>query len=91
MPKFMKVDTALRRLAEDAAAPLNARCDALRQIQRPQLSMLRRLLVNSSQAKPVPARLKAIAALRYAHEIQLRKIRPRKTAQQAHDNALGID
>lgn len=95
MPKYMLPSTALARLVEDDEAPVMPRCEALRQLQRPPLTLLRRLLVDTDKrSKPVPAKLRAIAALAYAREIQLRKIRPakgrRKAAQDSEPNALGI-
>jgi hypothetical protein len=95
MPKFMSPETALRRLVEDTAAPVLARCEALRQLAHPPLCLLRRLLVDTSKrAEPVPARLRAIAALAYAREVQLRKHQPAKTGrrqqQEKPSNALGV-
>jgi hypothetical protein len=92
MPKFMSVSTALARLVEDDAAPLMARCKALRQLDHPPLALLRRLLVDTAKRTvTVPSRLRAVAALAYARELQLRKHRPHK--QKSADNsvnALGI-
>ena len=92
MPKFMKPETALARLAEDEDAPMGTRCKALRQLAHPPLSLLRRLLVDTSKRnKPVPAKLKAIAALAYVREIALRKNHPaRRQRQESAANALGI-
>lgn len=98
----MSAEMALRRLAEDVQAPVLARCDALRQLAHPPLCMLRRLLASPRSAgelakrkRPVPARLRAIAALKYAHELQLRKIRPgksgRRQTEDTASNALGIN
>jgi hypothetical protein len=95
MPKFMNPETALARLAEDANAPLGARVKALQQIAHPSLCLLRRLLVDTvKRVQPVPSKLLAVAALKYAAEIQIRKIRRangsgRKTAEN-ETNALGI-
>ncbi len=91
----MLPETALARLVEDADAPIMARCEALRQLAHPPLCLLRHLLVDTAKrSKPVPAKLKAIAALAYVRELQLRKIRPakgaRKAAQDGEPNALGI-
>jgi hypothetical protein len=95
MPKFMKVSTALARLVEDDAAPVGARVRALRQLDHPPLVLLRRLLVDTAKrAIPVPPRVKAVAALKYAHEVQLRKIRAskggRRPRQESVTNPLGI-
>jgi hypothetical protein len=92
MPKFMSVTTALARLVEDDAAPVGSRVRALRQLDHPSLSMLRRLLVETSKRTvPVPSRLKAVAALAFARELQLRKHRPRKRkSADSSVNALGI-
>jgi len=95
MPKFMNVSTALQRLVEDDAAPVGARVKALRQLDHPPLTLLRRLLVDTAKRTvPVPSRLKAIAALKFAHEVQFRKgrkaarVEPRQKKNSA--NALGI-
>ncbi|MGD0181622.1 MAG: hypothetical protein ABSC15_17560 [Terriglobales bacterium] len=96
MPRFMQPRTALARLVEDEEAPVGARCRALRQLAHPPLLLLRRLLVDTAKrTKPVPARLRAIAALAFAHEVQLRKVkasfRGRKQKQdKTSSNALGI-
>jgi hypothetical protein len=90
MPKFMKVSTALARLAEDDAAPVGARVRALRQLDHPPLALLRRLLVDTTRTVPIPSRLKAVATLAYARELQLRKHRPRKRKIAENPNALGI-
>lgn len=83
--------SALSRVVEDENAPVALRCAALQQIQRPTLALLRRILVDTeARTKPVPSRLKAIAALAYAREIQLRKLRPRRTQKTQDVNALGI-
>jgi hypothetical protein len=91
MPKFMSVSTALARLVEDDNAPQMSRCKALRQLDHPPLALLRRLLVDTAKrAVPVPSRLKAVATLAYARELQLRKHRPRKRKIVENSNALGI-
>lgn len=93
MSKFMSPNAALSRVVEDNEAPTALRCEALQQIARPTLALLRRILVDTeTRTKPVPSRLKAIAALIYAREIQLRKSRPGRTrkTQDAESNALGI-
>jgi hypothetical protein len=95
MPKFMSVSTALARLVEDDAAPVMARCKALQQLAHPALTLLRRLLVDTNKrTTPVPSRLRAIAALKFAHEVQFRKIKAnkggRRTKQESESNPLGI-
>ena len=90
MPKFMQPETALARLVEDNA-PVRARVKALEQLTHPPLCLLRRLLVDTSKrTKPVPSKVMAVAALKYAHEIQLKKIRMAKTAKASSPNLLGI-
>jgi hypothetical protein len=88
----MTISTALQRLVEDDAAPVGARCRALRQLDHPPLVLLRRLLVDTDKrTRPVPSRLKAVATLAYAREVQLRKHRPRKRkSADGAINALGI-
>lgn len=92
MPKFMLASTVLSRLIEDEEASIGARCAALKQLDRPALTLLRRLLVDTDKrTTPVPARLKAIAALKYARELQLRNLKPRKRKETAASaNPLGI-
>ena len=91
MAKFMSAATALARLAEDDAAPPHARCDALRQLSHPPLALLRRLLVDSDKrTTPIPSRLKSIAALAYAKELAVRKLKPRKHNKPVEANGLGI-
>ena len=91
MPKFMLPETALARVVEDDQAPIRARVKALEQIAHPSLCMLRRLLVNSAKRKKrVPSKVRALAALKYAREVQLRKINAAKKAPIVSDNPLGI-
>lgn len=94
MSKFMSPATALKRVILHDDAPVGARLQALRQLQRPQLVMLRRLLHRSlDPSRPlVPSRLLAAAALAYAREVALRKVRPvrPKGADNDKGNALGI-
>jgi hypothetical protein len=97
MPKFMKTETALARLAEDEEAPVGSRCNALRQLTHPPLTLLRRLLADTPRATPVPPKLKAIATLKFAFEVQYRKTRASRAARQpkkqddSASNALGIN
>ena len=94
--KYMSIETALARLVEDDSAPVGARVRALRQLAHPELSMLRRLLVDTAKRiKPVPSRLLAVATLAYAREIQFRKGRKAANVGQRQKkdngaNALGI-
>jgi len=91
MPKFMKPETALCRVIEDETAPIRARVKALEQLAHPPLCLLRRLLVDSSKrTKPVPSKVRAVAALKYAQEVAFRKIRAAKKANAQESNALGI-
>ena len=95
MGMWMQPKSALTRLVEDDEAPIMARCRALQQIDHPELAVLRRLLVETkTRKKPVPSRLKAIASLAYARELELKKMRKRQKAQATQptqsDNALGI-
>jgi hypothetical protein len=91
MPKFMLPETALSRLVEDDSAPIGARVKALEQLKHPALCMLRRLLVSTSKrTKPVPSKLLAVATLKYAQEVQLRKIRGAMKGRKHETNALGI-
>jgi hypothetical protein len=89
MPKYMLASTALARLVENENASPNARCDALRQLDHPPLALLRRLLVESDKRfTPVPVRLKSLATLKYARELGLRKLKPKRKAVES--NSLGI-
>jgi hypothetical protein len=94
MSKFGSPVTFLKRLVEDDSAPCAARVLALKQIDHPPLCLLRRLLVKTARTKPVPSRLLALAALKYAREVAFRKLRPVKKTAQADNrpggNALGI-
>ena len=91
MPKFMLPETALARLVEDEDAPVRARVQALEQLAHPPLCLLRRLLVDTTKrVKPVPSKVLALAALKYAGEVQFRKIQAAKTAKAKEPNALGI-
>jgi len=95
MPKFMSVSCALRRLVEDANAPVGARVRALRQLAHPPLVLLRRLLVDTDKRTiKVPSRLLAVATLKYAAEVEFRKIKKSKSGgrrqRQESANALGI-
>ena len=73
----MQPTTALARLVEDEGASVADRVRALKMLPHPALCMLRRLL-HRSRTEPtrVPSRLLAAAALAYAKEVQVRKMRP---------------
>jgi len=89
----MSKNSALARLVEDDKAPIMARCQALQQIDHPELAMLRRLLVETkTRKKPIPSKLKAIATLAYARELQLKQMRKKERERErtADINALGI-
>jgi hypothetical protein len=96
MAELMSADYVLRAVVDDEAAPTKMRCDALRQLEHPPLLLLRRLLVETAKrTKPVPSRLRALAALAYAREVKFRKaeaaVRPkRQQADNDTPNALGI-
>jgi histidine ammonia-lyase len=107
MAKFMSPETVLARTVEDEKAPIMARYRALQQLAHPSLDMLRRLLVQhndgskASQAakrkKPVPARIRALASLKYAAEIKAQNFRrEQRVAEKKNNpttsfkNALGI-
>jgi len=93
MARYMTPRMARAKIVEDSSAPLKIRIAALREIHRPPLAMLRRLIVDSkTRAVPVPPRLKALALMRYVQEVEKRKIRTgngRKSSK-VPDNALGI-
>jgi len=91
MARFMTPESALERVVDDENAPVMLRCDALRQLAHPPLLLLRRLLVNTAKRnKPVPSRLFAIAALAYAREVELKKIRIKRKSDEQPRNALGV-
>ncbi len=88
---WMSEQCALVRLVGDSAAPLMDRIRALKQLDHPPLAMLRRLLVNSKTRRvPVPAKLKAVAALAYARELQERKVQNALRSEEKRPNPLGI-
>ncbi len=81
------------KIIADDNAPVRLRIQALKEVNRPPLAMLRRLIADTAKrTKPVPPRLKALALMRYAHEAEKRKIKtgaPKKST--AIPNALGIE
>jgi hypothetical protein len=89
----MSPRSALIRLVEDNGAPVGLRVQALREVVHPPLVMLRRLIVETSKRiTPVPARLRAYATIRYAHEVAFRKLKSARTKPPGNQsgNALGI-
>jgi hypothetical protein len=93
MPKFMQPETALARLVENEGASVGDRVRALRMLEHPPLCMLRRLLHRSrKEPNRVPPRLLAAAALAFAREVAVRKIRPARVPKpdSPEANALGI-
>ena len=101
MSKFMHPETALARTVEDERAPIRLRVQALTELQHPSLNLLRRLLVEhngtskasqrSKRTKPAPAKLKALAAIRFAQEWRFPELRlSRKRDPQKFTNPLGI-
>jgi hypothetical protein len=92
MPEFMSVETALQRLVEDDAAPIGARVRALRELPHPSLKMLRRLIVDTKTRKrPVPAKVRSLATLRYAEEMRLQNARREMRAVASPDNAASTN
>jgi hypothetical protein len=97
MSKWMSPETALSRVIENADAPVMARVNALRQLPHPSLNMLQRLIAQTAERKanPIPAKLAALATLKYAEEIRARKARRLLREAEAASpltstNALGI-
>lgn len=92
MPFFMKPECALTRLVKDEDAPIGRRVQALKLLAHPELRMLRDLLwePKTPRAKPVPVKLKALAAIRYKQEMELRKIRKLHAPTKTKGNSLGI-
>jgi hypothetical protein len=93
MPKFMKIESALSRVVEDDEAPAKMRFEALQQIEKPNVMMLRRILVRS-KTNPVkrPSKLLALAALKYADAMRGRALRVahKKRAATRGKSPLGI-
>jgi hypothetical protein len=74
MSKFIDPISALKRVVEDDQAPPKARWEVLQKIPHPPPCLLRRLFVKSAKRTiPVPSRLYALAALKYANEVELRE------------------
>ena len=74
MPR-LDPQTVWRRLVEDKKLPCKARMEALQQIARPSVELLRRLLASKS----TPSRLRMLAARKY----ELAMSRKLLNAQQA--------
>src|SRR5437868_3140074 len=87
-------DTVLLRVVVDEKAPVSQRVAALKLVKHAPMTILRNLLVESKTPgkKPVPSKLKAVAALAYSREMELKKIRKlrKPLSNQKCDNALGI-
>ena len=92
MGLFMKADSALLRVVIDDACPVMARVNALKQVQHPPLIVLRSLIVETEtpRLKPVPVKLKTLAALKYAEEVTLRARKKAMTQKSTRPNPLGI-
>lgn len=91
---WMRPEVALLRVVEDENAGLMSRVRALEAVAHPPLAVLRRLLVESKtpRRKPVPSKLKSVAAMKYMQEQRLRAERRamRTKSKQLSGNALGI-
>jgi len=86
----MKVDSALLRVVEDDGAPIMKRVRALEMVENAPMALLRRLLLEpkTPRKKPIPSKLRAVAALKYAKQLA-RKKKSEKT-KNVGDNPLGI-
>src|SRR5215831_19818005 len=81
----MKVSSSLSSVINDEEAPVRLRYRALQLLQHPSLNLLRRLLVEhkpgskasrrSTYKEPVPRKLRALAAIRYAEEWRRAQLR----------------
>ena len=92
MAKYMTPRLARARVIADEHAPVRLRLRALKEIEHPPLTMLRRLIADTTtRTKPVPSRLRALALMRYVQEVEYRKIKTGKpTKTSVPPNALGI-
>jgi hypothetical protein len=101
MAFFMEPEVALARVAEDPAAPIKARVKAIEMIEHPNLCLLRRLLAiptprkfkkprDKPLPKPVPSRVRAAAAIKYAQEMRYRRMQKAEQTGETDGNALGI-
>lgn len=75
MGLWMKPESAFPRVVEDDRAGLMQRVRAQTAVPHPPLALLRRLLVEPviRRAKPIPAKLRALAAVKYREQMELRK------------------
>lgn len=91
MGYWMKPESALLRVVEDPKAPIMQRVKALKQVENPPRALLRRLLLEpkTPRAKPIPSKLRAVAALKYAQQCQRKKIAQQKP-KPVEANPLGI-
>ncbi len=90
MAWLMEPETVLERVVDDPKAPVRDRVEALRMLEHPPLLLLRRLLVQPvphmqhsprPPEKPVPPKLRSLAALKYAREVRFRQDRARAKAK----------
>ena len=84
----MDPQTALARTVEDEKVPLMLRYRALQELEQPSLSLLRRLLVPSANRKTIPAKLRALASLKYAAAIRAQNARRERRLLEKKDNPL---
>jgi len=91
MSFWMKPESALLRVVEDDQAPIMARVKALKQVENPPRTLLRRLLLEpkTPRKKPIPSKLRAVAALKYAQLCQRKQMAQKKPKVEA--NPLGIE
>lgn len=90
MSYLMKPETALLRVAEDPQAPIMARVRALQAVEDVPVALLRRLLFQpkTPRAKPIPSKLRAVAAMKYLDR-QRKKMKQEKV-KAIGPNPLGI-
>jgi hypothetical protein len=83
---FLTPEQALARVVADENAPVKDRVTALGMIEHPALELLRPLLVRSMPhlqrsprppKKPIPAKLRSLAAIKFAREVRFRQDRAR--------------
>ena len=86
MAWLMTPETVLERVVADEKAPVRDRVEALRLLEHPPLKMLRRLIVQPVPSlqcsprppqKPVPPKLRSLAAIKYARETRYRQEKAR--------------
>jgi hypothetical protein len=93
MAKFMTPRMARVQIIADENAPVRLRIQALKEVHNPPIAMLRRLVAVTAarKLKPVPSRLRALALMRYAQEVERRKIKVGHPVKKATVNPLGIE